>query len=145
MKFLNLKLSHISSEKIYFKFFASIGMNMQAFLKEMTTIHESLLQFIDNDDQTQENNLFSLLDKMQNQKDSNTFKKILSLIAGIADNYHRTSIFFGKIYEILKFLQKSIKQSLSNYEIFQIFKSNKKIILFLIKEKIITIYKKIVL
>ncbi len=47
--------------------------------------------------------------------------------------------FISKIKKIIAFLKNEIKQTFSNIEIFNIFKNSKIILLFLIKENIITI------
>ena len=64
------------------------------------------------------------------------FKSLLHLILRISDNHYRGTNFFNKIEKILLFFKDDIKNKMSNSEIFQIFKSNKRILLFLIEEKI---------
>ena len=59
------------------------------------------------------------------------------LLSKMAQNYHRDTTIDNKIERILKTYKNSIKQSLSNLEIFKIFEKNKQILLFLIKEGII--------
>ena len=63
--------------------------------------------------------------------------EILRLITKVANNHTRTPNFSSKIQEILLFLKDKIISNFSNSEIFQIFKSNKRILLFLFEEKIL--------
>ena len=53
-------------------------------------------------------------------------------------NHYRNHNFFNKIDQILKAFKNEISQFYSNKEIFNIFKSSKRILLFLIEEKILT-------
>lgn len=64
-------------------------------------------------------------------------KAVLHLISKISDNHHRPKHFYDKIKQILKYFQMEIKTFFTNHEIFNIFKSNKLILLILFEEKII--------
>ena len=64
---------------------------------------------------------------------------LLHLISKIGNNYHSFANFFSKIERILLFFKEDIPKYFSNSEIFNIFKSNKKILLFLIEQQIIVI------
>ena len=57
----------------------------------------------------------------------------------ISKNYHRYPIFFQKIEQIVNYLVPTIKQSFTNTELFNIFKRNKRFLLFLLEKKIIEI------
>ena len=127
---------------------------MKATLKDyfakMKNYEELILQFLDNNDDV-ENSFKSLINIFKTQKVSenkNELKLLLHLICEISDNYHRSLNFFNKIDQILKFFENDIKQNFSNYSIFNIFKSNKRLLLFLFKEKILIpdkfIYSKII-
>ena len=119
-------------------------MNIREFIQDyankMKYVQESLLEFFDNDD-TNEND-FQLL--MKNLEDHQQFKSnirelriLLNLISKIELQHHRTQNFFSKIEKIIKYYQDNIMNSFSNLEIFNIFKENKRILLFLFDEKII--------
>ena len=66
-------------------------------------------------------------------------KSSLIIINKISKHHYRSSDFFNKIENILLEFSDSIKQSLSNFEIFKIFKHNKRLLLFLIQKSIIEI------
>ena len=57
----------------------------------------------------------------------------------IANNHHRNPYFFEKIEQILLHIREKMTSQLSNTEIFDIFKINKRVSLILIKEKFIEI------
>lgn len=103
-------------------------------------VQELLLNFIDSiDDDKVE--ILKLSEIIENNKIE--LKEFLYLITNISENHHRYPSLFPKIEQILLIFKESIKQNFSNYEIFQIFKNNKKILLFLIKEKLFEIDPKI--
>ena len=115
-------------------------MNIQDYLDKMKTIQSNLLQFIDSEN-IEENfqNLIQILDDQKIRNNRHELKSFLYLILKISNNHHRSPDFFKKIGKILVFFSDEMKNYYSNFEIFNIFKSNKRILLLLIDEKIITI------
>ncbi|KAK8843609.1 hypothetical protein M9Y10_024668 [Tritrichomonas musculus] len=117
-------------------------MEIQNFLAKMKKIESDLLDFIEHDDSNVEDQkgleqIFGDFKDIFSER--NEFKNSLTLLVKIANNHFRQPNFFKKINSLLTKLKDQIKQSYSNSEIFEIFKSNKKILLFLIKEQIITV------
>ena len=62
---------------------------------------------------------------------------LLHLISQILNNHHRTLAFTGKIIQILSALKNNLKKIFLNQELFTIFRKNKRILLFLIEEKLL--------
>ena len=116
-------------------------MDIQNYFAQKKELYEKLQLFIDNDDIAQINftNLMKIINKQNIQNDRNEFKLFIYLIDSIAQNHQRVPQFINKIEQILTELKENIKQTLSNLEIFNIFKENKRIILFLFQSQIITI------
>ena len=112
-----------------------IKMEIQQYLEKMKSIQVNLLQFLDDDENKEENrqNLFKLLEDPKILEDRHEFKALLNLIQKIINHHHRTSDFFSKIEAIFLLFKKEIKQTFSNIEIFNIFKNNKRILLFFIE------------
>ena len=65
------------------------------------------------------------------------------MLSKISNNHHRNLNFIEKIEKIIQHYKNQIHKYFSNFDIFVIFKSNKRIILFLIEQKIISIDKQI--
>ena len=107
----------------------------------MKEIQRSLLDYIDNETKTEENyeNLFNIICERKILQDKYEMKIILKMISQISKNHHRNSMFSSKINRILKKISNTIRKHFTSYEIFLIFKGSRNIILFLIKENIITI------
>ena len=121
-----------------------IKMDGKAFIQEhinkMKCIQEEILEFLDNDE-SNENDLTILIqnfdDKQQFRNNKQELRILLHLLLKISNNHHRTSNFFFKIEKIIKTYQSCIVENFTNYDIFNIFKSNKRILLFLFDEKIL--------
>ena len=104
----------------------------------MEKVQNNLLSFLD-DDTFNESILNSLLDELKFHDNKLKLISLLHLILEIANNHHRTPGFFDKIEQILTNFQSNIKTFLSNPEIICIFRSNKRILLFLIEKHIVNV------
>lgn len=113
--------------------------NNVLFINKMKSIHSNLLCFLDSNDNIEEN--FEVLtDTLKDQKIGNSkqeTKFVLMLLLRIVNNHHRCLDFYDKIKVILQHFQKEIINFFSNSEIFDIFKSDKRILLYLIESKIL--------
>ena len=111
------------------------------YLKKMKAIQNNILEFLYDDEESQE--LFVDLSKLLNfQQDSpniNELESILFLISIISKDHHRKPFFFDRIKKIILLLKNEIKQTFSNTKIFQLFKDNKAVLLLLIDEDILTL------
>ena len=110
---------------------------LMSFLKSPES-HEELI--LDNEDYE---NLLDTLKELNIVENHEDFLDFIRLIVIIANNHHRYPGFFNKIEQILLHFKNEIKQSLSNIDIYNEFESNKRLLLFLIKEEILTLDKKI--
>ena len=72
------------------------------------------------------------------------FNYLLHLLLKLSKNHFRQPTFFSKIEQILTFFTEDIKQTFTNSELFDFFKLNKRILLFLFTNNIITIDQSIV-
>ncbi len=116
-------------------------MEIQDYLDEIKNIQRNIQYFLDNEEIEEE--IFLTLTNIFN--DTNVYnnkyklKLVLHLIAEISNNYHRFGNFFPKIEKILLIFKEKIIFFYPNWEIFNIFKSNKRILLFLIIEKMLVV------
>ena len=116
-------------------------MDVQIYLSKMQQIYNSFIEFLDNDDSVEESNqnLKQLFIDHNIFKDKHEFKTIMHCISKISNYYFRRPNFFPKIEQVILILKPKMIEFFSNYEIYEIFKRNKRILLFLIKEKIVKI------
>ena len=114
-------------------------MNSEEYLGTMKDIQENILTFLEEKDNSEEN--FIILEsKFIDSKIKDHLYELLSLlhlISKIGNNHHRFPNFFRKIERILLIFKEDIKKYFPNSEIFNIFKNNKRILLFLIEQQII--------
>ena len=111
---------------------------IQQYFDLMREVEENLLTYIekcneDNDD------IINYLEEQKIKESKHKFKSFLHLIAQLSNNYHRTGSLYNKIDHIISHFKDSIQKYFINSEIFHIFQNNKRILLFLIQQKILTI------
>ena len=119
-------------------------MTFRECLNAKKELYEVLLQFIE-DQNDDDYNYQRLIDEIDNQQIRENYYEIelfLRLIVQISNNHHRLPNFFNKIEKILKYFFECM-QTFTNLELFELFKSNKSIVLFLIENKIVTVDKEI--
>ena len=115
-------------------------MDIEKYLKTMRTIQNALLDVIDseNDKEIKHQSFLELLNQLHIKENPNEFRSFLHLLSKIAKNHHSTNLFMV-VQNILTHFYDDINQNFLNSEIFTFFKSNKKILLFLIKSKMLII------
>lgn len=117
------------------------------YMKEITFIKDYLSNMKDaqiiigNFLEDEENNGIEYLNKKIDlskfHKNKHEFKVFLRFISKISQNHNRSKHFLLKVSYIIKLLKKNMNQTFSNVEIFDIFESNKQILLILFDEKIL--------
>ncbi|KAK8844336.1 hypothetical protein M9Y10_024550 [Tritrichomonas musculus] len=103
----------------------------------MIATQKSLLKFIKNN---KEENFQELTNIIENEKiidNKYDFKSFLHLISKISNNHYIFLGFHEKIEQLLSNYRNQMQNYFTNDEIFNIFKSNKRILLYLFDEKII--------
>ncbi|KAK8841762.1 hypothetical protein M9Y10_026711 [Tritrichomonas musculus] len=110
------------------------------YFRKMKNIEENLVTFLDSQDNIDGSfNIFN--DYLNNQKLSENkyeMKSFLFLIVSLSNYYHRSNNFFSKIELIIQSFREQIQNFFTIFEIFHIFQSNKRLLLFLFKSRILT-------
>lgn len=115
-------------------------MTIQGHLSKMKKIYQSVLSYIDESNSLMSfSSLIKIFKKNQIGDNLHLLKTLLHILLSISNNYRRTPTLIGKIEEIIKYFEDQINKYFPNWEIFNIFKSNKRILLFLFEEKIIKV------
>ena len=81
--------------------------------------------------------LIKIINQPKYEENKEEFEHFLHLLVYIFDNHHRNESFNEKIFSIIKYYADKIKKNFSNFEIFEIFKNNKILLLFLFENSII--------
>ena len=118
---------------------------MDEYMIKMDALRQALLLFIENENKVEENfqNLIQIFEDHKIRDKFNELKIFFKLIVKISNNFCRPPNFFQKIERILLFFKKNITEQFTKAEIFDLFKNNKRILLFLFEEKIISMNQKI--
>lgn len=120
---------------------SSTKVRIEQYIKQIKKIHKRFLRFIDDEFSMEDNyqKIISLIDALNYRGKKHDIEIILYLISDVSNNHHRERSFFIKIEKILNFIKDDIKNHFTNKQVFHIFKHNKRVLLYLIKEEIITI------
>ena len=120
-------------------------MEYQEYINQMKEIYQCLYLFIkeENDeiDYVNYQHLISNIKKQNIQENKEELVIFLRLLLNIFNHHHRYQNFTKKMFQILDFLSEKIKQSFTEFEIFNLLMSNRMIILHLIENQIINIDK----
>lgn len=127
---------------IIYSFSFLVNMDAKKFINQYLSnkkmIQEIILDYLDNEnDQDHFLKIESHYENIRGDKEE--LNEFVRMIQCIAKNYHRFPNFYQKIEQIIKLFKDDIRLYFSNNEIFNIFKSNARILFFLFKEKIIII------
>ncbi|KAK8895573.1 hypothetical protein M9Y10_024043 [Tritrichomonas musculus] len=114
-------------------------MEINEYLEKKKKIQEGIIQYIEGFNELEEDysNLLCIFIDQQIRKDRRELKATFQLIMQIANNHNRSPNFFSKIEHIIIQFKKEILNYYTNSEIFDLFGSNKRILLFLFEEKMI--------
>lgn len=119
-------------------------MNVQDFINKEEDIYRRLVDFIDENEDENNENFINFIKAQQIEKDISMLTFFILQISRLSNYHYRSPTFFDKIELILLTFKDDIINNFTNSEIFSFFKKNKRILLFLIQEKIITLDKSIV-
>ena len=116
-----------------------MNVEIKEYLNRSREIQNYLLQFFEQDENTEENyqQIIDFFISYRIEEKKNELKEILNLIVKICNNHHKTPAFYNKVQKIILYFQDSIKKFYCNSDIFNIFKSNKKLLLFLFQSKLL--------
>lgn len=106
---------------------------MKSYLKEIKTIYETIINYLENE----ETNTLNSFAEQKMIKSKDELKMILKILSKIANNHRRSNNLIQKIEKIIETNQKDILSYFAKHEIFDIFEKNKNLLLFLFKENII--------
>ena len=114
-------------------------MEIQDHLDKLKKLHSIVLDYIDKDDHIEENfeNLCNFIKEQKLTKSGSEFKLFLRLISSISDNHYRANNFFEKIERIIIKYKTIIQKFYSKEELCVIFQNNKRLLFFLLNEKMI--------
>ncbi|KAK8883486.1 hypothetical protein M9Y10_042578 [Tritrichomonas musculus] len=115
-------------------------MSIMEYFDQKKNIQRILLEYLEEKNVEENFEIFlQVLKDQQVHEDYHEIKEILYLINNIANNHQRTDNFYNKIERIIEVMKKEITKIMKNSEIFELFKNCKRLLLFFIEERIITL------
>ena len=119
-------------------------MSIQDRIENLKTFQIYLIDFLDKDEQSEES--FHKLSNLLSNHDFGTnlqeLRPFINIIQNNSRNHHRSPAFNDKISRVLTILFDDLKQK-NNYSIFNMFKNDKRLLLYLIEKEILVIDDKI--
>lgn len=114
-------------------------MDIESCIKKSKELYTFILNFLESENNSEREFLSftKVFDKQDILNNRNLFLNLLRLLYFIGDNYHRTSDFLIKLGQIFQYLAKDNQMPISNSDIFDIYKTNKRLLLFLFEQKFI--------
>ncbi|KAK8888241.1 hypothetical protein M9Y10_039306 [Tritrichomonas musculus] len=114
---------------------------MESYITDHKKLYTAILEFLENSDENFDDtaNDGYILDIQQQVKDEDhgNMEEFLRIVKNINDHHHRDTNFITRTKQLLLYYKSQIKQTLSNEEIFDIFKDNKLLVHFLLTNDII--------
>ena len=107
-------------------------MEIQTLITKKRSIYSSILDFLESSNDLNDDFQLLVSDFEKIGLQNNTEQSIIS------KNHYRLKYFFDKIFKLLEYLLKILKTSITNLELFNIFRQNKRILLFLFEKNILT-------
>lgn len=128
-----------ASQKVNFDKNLKLLMNILSYLQTLSEIQQKINGFLENESNNEQDfsDLKSFLDSQNFMKNKNLLKEVLHLLLIISNNYYKNINVYKKIEFIIKNLKNSIQKHFSKFEIFNIFKDSKRLLLFLFQENLI--------
>lgn len=113
----------------------------QIFIQREKKFYENLISFIDSENDVSEEFIVfqKYLDESKFGKTQDELVSLLQILSKLSANRVNSEIFRQKIEKILSYYEIEIKQTLSNEDLFVIFRNNKLILLYLLKNNLMAI------
>lgn len=115
-------------------------MEIKAYFDKKKEIYDNLLNILE-DNESSNDDFESFVDSIKTEinNDKEEMANFVYLLTSISNNHHRYPKFNSKIEQIFISFKDEINQNISNSELFEIIKINKKLLLFLFDQRIVTI------
>ena len=112
-------------------------MDIESSIREKKELYQCLFIFLNDIDNSNEH--FKALTQILIKQEINEtkIKELFCLISKLESNHHRSSRFYDNLEQVFRFVINNQYFSISNNDIFQIFKDNKRILLLLLHKKLI--------
>lgn len=119
-------------------------MEIELLIQKKKELYSSLMEFIDATENNDINLLITFFDEQDILQDKDELISTFHLLSKIADNHHFSPDFIDKFRQIILYLIQAKSSNISDFEIYKIFRNNKRILLLFLEQGIIKPDKKII-
>ena len=114
---------------------------IKVYIDKKCDLQTNLFIYLDHSQNAEENyqTLCQVIENQNISKNKIELTNLLQLISKISIHHQRFLNFFSKIEKVLTIFKEDMEEYYSNDELFKIFKNSKRILLYLIQEKLITV------
>ena len=120
-------------------------MNFTKYLEDKKAIQGEVFKYLDKKDDENFESLSNLLNQHKLRDNPKELKLFFNLLVNISNNYSHGTNFYAKLFRILQDYKSEISKYYTNMEIFEIFGSNKRLLLYFIDEHLILLERDIIL
>lgn len=112
-------------------------LEIQEYIAIKKKLYQNLIDYVESEDETLNAEFLNKLNQIKESDSIEDKKSLLNMILSISNNHYRHSNFQKKIENLISHFSNTLKQMLTNSEIFDFFKPNKLLLLYLFKNQII--------
>lgn len=116
---------------------STISPDIQNYIEKKALVPKTILNYINGENLENDFSIHKYLDELKSQGNGIDLKEFLNFLKNIIDHHYRSPEISSRIEEIFIYLKEDINQSLTNQELFNIFSGSKRILYFLIDNKMI--------
>ena len=112
-------------------------MEIEDYIQQKKILQKVILDYFEEHSDEKYHKLITFLEEKRFKENVNELRLLIRLFLKIEKNYHHQQDFSKLVEQLFVNIKENIKHSFSNYEIFKIFKNNKRILLFLLRNNVI--------
>ena len=119
-------------------------MEIELNIQQKKEFYSSLIEFLNTTETNEIKQLIDIIEKLDFFKNKEEMISTLYLLSKIADNHNRFPYFIDKLGKIIQYLIQQMQTQISDFDIYQIFKNNKRFLLLLFDQGFIQPDEKII-
>ena len=119
-------------------------MEIEILLLKMKTAYHSIIEFIETTETTKIDSLIKVFEEQEIIQNKEEKIVVLHILSKIVDNHCRMPDFINKLEQIFQYLIRTIQISISDFDFYQIYRNNKRVLLLLLEKKFILPDQKII-
>ena len=118
-------------------------MNIEEYISQKKKVEDAIIRLLEQSERNENLDLTEMsnyINDQEIQEDGNELRQFIHLIVSISKSFHRFSNFYDVIIQIFEMVKDLFPKYLTNKETYDILKSDKRLILYFIENKILHVY-----